>query len=384
MASIKLEGLEKTYPGGVQAVKGIDLEVADGEFVVLVGPSGCGKSTLLRMVAGLETISAGELHIGERRVNELEPAQRDIAMVFQNYALYPHMTVFDNLAYGLKNRGFKRDEIRHRVEEAARMLEIEAFLPRKPRQLSGGQRQRVAMGRALVREPAVFLFDEPLSNLDAKLRVQMRVEIKRLQRRLKTTSLYVTHDQMEAMTLGDRLVVLNGGRIEQVGTPMEIYARPASLFVATFIGSPAMNLLPLDALLNGASAAIHGALLGDLPPGTGILGIRPDALRLEAPHGPHLTLSATLELFEAAGAESHLHVRLAGSDQPLVIRTAGQPTVAEGQRLHIHLTRDVLHPFHRESGVRLDEPAMAASAASTAGHSSPLEYMDATRPAGQG
>jgi len=355
MASIKLDALEKTYPGGVQAVKGIDLEVADGEFVVLVGPSGCGKSTLLRMVAGLETISAGALHIGERRVNELEPAQRDIAMVFQNYALYPHMTVFDNLAYGLKNRGFKRDEIRRRVEAAATMLEIEAFLPRKPRQLSGGQRQRVAMGRALVREPAVFLFDEPLSNLDAKLRVQMRVEIKKLQRRLKTTSLYVTHDQLEAMTLGDRLVVLNDGRIEQVGTPMEIYARPASLFVATFIGSPAMNLLPLDALLNGASAATHGALLGDLPPGTGILGIRPDALRLEAPHKPHLTLSATLELFEAAGAESHLHVRLAGSDQPLVIRTAGQPPVAEGQRLHFHITRDALHPFHRETGRRLDD-----------------------------
>ncbi len=356
MASIKLEGLEKTYPGGVQAVKGVDLEVADGEFVVLVGPSGCGKSTLLRMVAGLETISAGALYIGERRVNELEPAQRDIAMVFQNYALYPHMTVFDNLAYGLKNRGFRRDEIRRRVEEAARMLEIEAFLPRKPRQLSGGQRQRVAMGRALVREPAAFLFDEPLSNLDAKLRVQMRVEIKRLQRRLKTTSLYVTHDQLEAMTLGDRLVVLNGGRIEQVGTPMEIYARPASLFVATFIGSPAMNLLPLEALLSGPGAASHGALLHDLPSGTGIVGVRPDALRLEPPRAPHLTLAATLELFEAAGAESHLHVRLADSDQPLVIRTAGQPTVAEGQRLHVHITRDALHPFHRVSGRRLDGP----------------------------
>ena len=384
MASIKLEGLEKTYPGGVQAVRGIDLEVADGEFVVLVGPSGCGKSTLLRMVAGLETISEGELHIGERRVNELEPSQRDIAMVFQNYALYPHMTVFDNLAYGLKNRGFGRYEIRRRVEEAARMLEIEALLPRKPRQLSGGQRQRVAMGRALVREPAAFLFDEPLSNLDAKLRVQMRVEIKRLQRRLRTTSLYVTHDQLEAMTLGDRLVVLNGGRIEQVGTPMEIYAQPASLFVATFIGSPAMNLLPLEALLSGAGAASHGALLGDLPSGTGIVGVRPDALRLEAPHGPHLTLSATLELFEAAGAESHLHVRLAGSDQTLVIRTPGQPPVAEGQRLHFHMARDALHPFHRESGVRLDEPAMAASAASIAGHSSPLERLEATRPAGEG
>ncbi|MBF8224111.1 sn-glycerol-3-phosphate import ATP-binding protein UgpC [Halomonas sp. 328] len=357
MASIKLAGLKKTYAGGVQAVKGIDLAVADGEFVVLVGPSGCGKSTLLRMVAGLETISEGQLEIGGRRVNELEPAQRDIAMVFQNYALYPHMTVFDNLAYGLKNRGFKGDEIRRRVEEAARMLEIEAFLPRKPRQLSGGQRQRVAMGRALVREPAAFLFDEPLSNLDAKLRVQMRVEIKQLQRRLKTTSLYVTHDQLEAMTLGDRLVVLNGGRIEQVGTPMEIYARPATLFVATFIGSPAMNLVPLAYLRERGNG-----LLGDLPEGTDLIGIRPDDLRLEAPEAPHLMVEATLELFEAAGAESHLYVRLAGSDQPTVIRTAGQPPVAEGEMLRFYVTRDALHPFHRESGRRTDDPNRQAAA----------------------
>ena len=222
MASITLEGLKKTYSGDVQAVKGIDLQIEDGEFVVLVGPSGCGKSTLLRMVAGLETITEGTLKIGDRVVNKLEPAERDIAMVFQNYALYPHMTVYNNLAYGLKNRGFNKEDIEKRVRIAAKMLEIEDFLERKPRKLSGGQRQRVAMGRALVREPAAFLFDEPLSNLDAKLRVQMRVEIKQLQRRLKTTSLYVTHDQLEAMTLGDRLAVLNAGQIEQVGTPMEI------------------------------------------------------------------------------------------------------------------------------------------------------------------
>ncbi|WNK20275.1 sn-glycerol-3-phosphate import ATP-binding protein UgpC [Halomonas piscis] len=366
MASIKLDDLKKTYPGGIQAVKGIDLEVADGEFVVLVGPSGCGKSTLLRMVAGLETISEGKLCIGERRVNDLEPAQRDIAMVFQNYALYPHMTVFNNLAYGLKNRGFKRDEIQRRVEEAAKMLEIEAFLPRKPRQLSGGQRQRVAMGRALVREPAAFLFDEPLSNLDAKLRVQMRVEIKQLQRRLKTTSLYVTHDQLEAMTLGDRLVVLNEGRIEQVGTPMEIYARPASLFVAAFIGSPAMNLIPQDylqarglqtsGLRADEDAQSAKTLLHDLPPDTDIVGIRPDDLRLQAPCEPHLTVEATLELFEAAGADSHLYVRLADRDQPMVIRTAGQPPVAEGETLRFHVTRDALHPFHQESGRRTGKP----------------------------
>ncbi|WP_244264737.1 sn-glycerol-3-phosphate ABC transporter ATP-binding protein UgpC, partial [Vreelandella boliviensis] len=248
MASITLEGLKKTYSGDVHAVKGIDLQIKDGEFVVLVGPSGCGKSTLLRMVAGLETITEGTLKIGDRVVNKLEPAERDIAMVFQNYALYPHMTVYNNLAYGLKNRGFKKDEIDQRVHVAAKMLEIEEFLERKPRKLSGGQRQRVAMGRALVRDPAAFLFDEPLSNLDAKLRVQMRVEIKQLQRRLKTTSLYVTHDQLEAMTLGDRLVVLNAGQIEQVGTPMEIYARPATMFVAGFIGSPPLNMLPVDYL----------------------------------------------------------------------------------------------------------------------------------------
>lgn len=359
MARIKLEGLKKTYPGGVQAVKGIDLDITDGELLVLVGPSGCGKSTLLRMVAGLETISEGRLSIDDREVNHLEPAERDIAMVFQNYALYPHMTVFNNLAYGLKNRGFKRDEIEQRVQATAKMLEIEDFLTRKPRQLSGGQRQRVAMGRALVREPAAFLLDEPLSNLDAKLRVQMRVEIKQLQRRLKTTSLYVTHDQLEAMTLGDRLVVLNDGMIEQVGTPMEIYSRPASMFVATFIGSPAMNMVPLDYLRERggqySQTESTGGLLDGLPPGTDIIGIRPDDMQMQAPDEPHLVVESTLELFEAAGAESHLYVKLAGSDQPTVIRTAGQPPVAEGETLRFHVTRDALHPFNRESGKRTGE-----------------------------
>ncbi|MDR5904153.1 sn-glycerol-3-phosphate import ATP-binding protein UgpC [Franzmannia qiaohouensis] len=350
MASITLEGLKKSYDGKIQAVKGIDLEVADGEFIVLVGPSGCGKSTLLRMVAGLETISQGELRIGERRVNDLEPAERDIAMVFQNYALYPHMTVFDNLAYGLKNRGFKRHDIERRVADTARMLEIETFLTRKPRQLSGGQRQRVAMGRALVREPAAFLLDEPLSNLDAKLRVQMRVEIKQLQRRLKTTSLYVTHDQLEAMTLGDRLVVLNQGQIEQVGTPMEIYTRPATMFVATFIGSPAMNMLPVDYLKERGTNGV----LDNLPQGTDIVGVRPDDMRMQAPAQPHLVVESTLELLEAAGAESHLYVRLAGSEQPTVIRTSGQPPVAEGETLRFHVIRDALHPFNRDTGQRTD------------------------------
>ncbi|XGA80473.1 sn-glycerol-3-phosphate import ATP-binding protein UgpC [Halomonas sp. CH40] len=348
MASITLEGLKKTYSGNVDAVKGIDLAIEDGEFVVLVGPSGCGKSTLLRMVAGLESITDGTLKIGDRVVNNLEPAERDIAMVFQNYALYPHMTVYNNLAYGLKNRKFNKEQIEERVQTAAKMLEITDFLQRKPRQLSGGQRQRVAMGRALVRDPAAFLFDEPLSNLDAKLRVQMRVEIKQLQRRLKTTSLYVTHDQLEAMTLGDRLVVLNGGQIEQVGTPMEIYARPASMFVAGFIGSPAMNMLALNYLHGQGS----GALLHDLPDNTDIVGIRPDDMLLHAPDSPHFTVEATLVLFEAAGAESHLYVQLADSEQPIVIRTSGQPPVSEGDTLTFHITREAIHPFNSASGKR--------------------------------
>ncbi|MCB8888384.1 sn-glycerol-3-phosphate import ATP-binding protein UgpC [Vreelandella malpeensis] len=348
MASITLEGLKKTYAGDVQAVKGVDLAIKDGEFVVLVGPSGCGKSTLLRMVAGLETISDGTLKIGDRVVNDLEPAERDIAMVFQNYALYPHMTVYNNLAYGLKNRGFKKPEIEERVRHAARMLEIEEFLTRKPRQLSGGQRQRVAMGRALVREPAAFLFDEPLSNLDAKLRVQMRVEIKQLQRRLKTTSLYVTHDQLEAMTLGDRLVVLNAGQIEQVGTPMEIYARPASMFVASFIGSPAMNMVPVEYLATRSTES----LLDDLPAGTDVVGIRPDDMHLTPPSTPHLVVESTLALFEAAGAESHLYVRLSESDQPTVIRVSGQPPVREGETLRLYVAREALHPFDSASGKR--------------------------------
>ncbi|MDX5978233.1 sn-glycerol-3-phosphate import ATP-binding protein UgpC [Vreelandella alkaliphila] len=349
MASITLEGLKKTYSGDVHAVKGIDLQIEDGEFVVLVGPSGCGKSTLLRMVAGLETITEGTLKIGDRVVNKLEPAERDIAMVFQNYALYPHMTVYNNLAYGLKNRGFKKDDIDKRVRLAAKMLEIEDFLERKPRKLSGGQRQRVAMGRALVREPSAFLFDEPLSNLDAKLRVQMRVEIKQLQRRLKTTSLYVTHDQLEAMTLGDRLVVLNAGQIEQVGTPMEIYARPATMFVAEFIGSPAMNMLPLEYL-----GTQNSSVLEHLPEGTDTLGIRPDDMHLTAPDTPHLAIDATLMLFEAAGAESHLYVNLADSEQPTVIRTAGQPAVREGETLRFYVTRDALHPFNSTTRKRTD------------------------------
>jgi sn-glycerol 3-phosphate transport system ATP-binding protein len=311
-----------------------------------VGPSGCGKSTLLRMVAGLETITLGTLKIGDRVVNNLEPADRDIAMVFQNYALYPHMTVRGNLAYGLKNRRYPAAEIDRRVSEAAAMLEIEKFLDRKPRQLSGGQRQRVAMGRALVREPAAFLFDEPLSNLDAKLRVQMRVEIRQLQKRLATTSLYVTHDQLEALTLADRLVVLNGGVIEQVGTPMEVYRRPASTFVAGFIGSPAMNMLPERYLREG------GAGLDGLPPGTDLIGIRPDDLLLTAPDVPHLSLSGQIMLLEPAGAESHIYVALKGSDQPITVRVPGLPDVTEGTAITLHAPLHGLHPFDAATGKR--------------------------------
>src|SRR5213083_2519345 len=260
MAKVHLRDVRKSY-ADLEVIHGVDIEVADGEFIVIVGPSGCGKSTLLRMVAGLEAITAGEIVIGDRVVNTLEPKDRDIAMVFQNYALYPHMTVFQNMAYGLKIRRLSRTDIEAQVKRAAEILELGPLLERKPRQLSGGQRQRVAMGRAIVREPAVFLFDEPLSNLDAKLRVQMRAELQSLHRRLATTTLYVTHDQVEAMTLAHRMIVMNAGRVEQIGAPLEVYAKPATTFVAGFIGSPPMNLMP--ARLNGREV---------------LLGVRPEHL----------------------------------------------------------------------------------------------------------
>ena len=242
MARIELKDIRKVYANGVEAIKGVDLEVADREFIVIVGPSGCGKSTLLRMIAGLEDITSGTLKLDDQVINQLEPAERDIAMVFQNYALYPHMTVFNNMAYGLKNRKVPKAEIEQRVRETAKILELEQLLDRKPSQLSGGQRQRVAMGRAIVRKPKLFLFDEPLSNLDARLRGQMRIEIKQLQRKLATTAIYVTHDQVEAMTLGDRLIVMNQGQAEQIGTPSDLYHKPATLYVAGFLGSPTINI----------------------------------------------------------------------------------------------------------------------------------------------
>ncbi|MCQ8784058.1 sn-glycerol-3-phosphate import ATP-binding protein UgpC [Mangrovibrevibacter kandeliae] len=350
MAAITLSDVRKVYAGGVEAVKGVSIDIADGEFLVLVGPSGCGKSTLLRMVAGLETISSGTISIGERVVNRLEPAERDIAMVFQNYALYPHMTVRQNLEYGLKNRGMAKDERGRRIDEAARALEIAQLLDRRPRQLSGGQRQRVAMGRAIVREPAAFLFDEPLSNLDAKLRVQMRAEIRRLQSALRTTSLYVTHDQLEAMTLADRIVVLNAGRVEQIGTPMELYERPASLFVAGFIGSPAMNLVPLA----GGSAQAFDNLPAALAEEGRVLGVRPEHLELTdrlAGEG-EVGLAMVVTSVESVGAESFLHGALGESGPAIAVRIPGYSRVEPGVRLRAVAPRALLHVFDQTSGRR--------------------------------
>jgi sn-glycerol 3-phosphate transport system ATP-binding protein len=347
MARIDISGVKKVYAGNVTAIHQLDLTIPDGELVVLVGPSGCGKSTLLRMIAGLETVTEGSVSIDGEVVNKKEPAERDIAMVFQNYALYPHMTVRGNLEYGLKNRGTPKPEIDQRVTEAARILEIEPFLERKPRQLSGGQRQRVAMGRAIVRKPKAFLFDEPLSNLDAKLRGQMRIEIKRLQRNLKTTSVYVTHDQLEAMTLADRLVVMNAGRIEQVGRPIELYERPATLFVAGFIGSPPMNLIDLPYFANRSEAL-------PLPAGTDLVGIRPDTILVEDPGEPSVQLKGTVELYEPIGGESHLHIRLDGSNQLIVAAVPARTSVTEGMTLPLFVRIADLHPFSRETGQRTD------------------------------
>ena len=347
MASIDISGVKKVYPGAVTAIHSLDLAIPDGELVVLVGPSGCGKSTLLRMIAGLEGITEGTISIDGAVVNAREPAERDIAMVFQNYALYPHMTVRGNLEYGLKNRGTPRDEIDRRVAEAARILEIAPFLDRRPRQLSGGQRQRVAMGRAIVRKPKAFLFDEPLSNLDAKLRGQMRVEIKRLQRNLKTTSVYVTHDQLEAMTLADTLVVMNAGRIEQVGAPIELYHRPATLFVASFIGSPPMNLMELEQL-RGKGTEFN------LPAGTDLVGLRPDTLQLTDPGEAAVRLEATVELHEPIGGETHLHLRLEGTDQLIIAAVPARTSVEEGAKVTLFVRTADLHPFNRQTGRRTD------------------------------
>jgi sn-glycerol 3-phosphate transport system ATP-binding protein len=351
VAQVTLKDVRKVYAGGVEAVKGVTFDVPDGHFCVLVGPSGCGKSTLLRMVAGVETISSGEIRIGDRLVNDVEPSERDIAMVFQNYALYPHMRVYDNMAYGLRNRKTPKDEIEKRVREAARILEIDALLDRKPRQLSGGQRQRVAMGRAIVRRPKAFLFDEPLSNLDAKLRVSTRVEIKKLQKSLGTTSIYVTHDQLEAMTLADMLVVMNAGKVDQIGAPLDIYQKPATAFVATFIGAPAMNLLKME----GAEPAL---LLGNghaIPPDGAIVGIRPEDFEL-APGGTApadaVGLPLTVSAVERVGPESFVYGTLDRGDS-VIVRLPGTHAPPPGERATAVASRAKLHVFSADGSRRL-------------------------------
>ncbi len=353
MGAISLKNVEKAYGSGPKANKvihGVSAEIPDGEFIVIVGPSGCGKSTLLRMVAGLEEITGGEISIGGRVVNNLEPAERDIAMVFQNYALYPHMSVYDNMAYGLKIAKLPKTEIDTRVQKAAKILELSALLDRKPRQLSGGQRQRVAMGRAIVRQPAVYLFDEPLSNLDAKLRAQTRLEIQKLHHELGVTSLFVTHDQVEAMTLAQRMMVMNAGKVEQMGTPDEVYTRPASTFVAGFIGSPPMNLLKGSA--RGNTFVIQGLELPlpSPPPHEGelLLGVRPEHLEVTAHDG----WPFAVDVVETLGAERLVHGQL--GLQGLTLRIAGTDTPpAIGQRLHLRPDAARLHWFDASGGRRV-------------------------------
>jgi sn-glycerol 3-phosphate transport system ATP-binding protein len=345
MAEIAIRQVRKSY-GRTEVVHGVDLDIADGEFVVILGPSGCGKSTLLRMIAGLEDISAGEIAIAGRRVNDLEPRQRGCAMVFQNYALYPHMTVAENIGYALKVAGVRRDERARRVAAVAETVGLSAFLDRKPGQLSGGQRQRVAMARAMIREPSVFLFDEPLSNLDAKLRVQMRIEIRRLHRRLATTSVFVTHDQVEAMTLADRMVVMNAGRIEQIGTPAEIYHRPATRFVASFIGAPPMNLLP--ARIAGPAARLGSGRvmplarpLRDLEDDTAVeFGIRPEDVVL-SPDGAGLPFA--VEFLEELGSGRLAHGTLEGLD--FAVSLPPGPAPRPGEVCHLAFPSHAIHVF---------------------------------------
>ena len=353
MATVELKGVRKVYSGGVEAVKGVDISIADKSLCVLVGPSGCGKSTLLRMIAGLETITHGTISIDGNVVNEVGPAERDIAMVFQNYALYPHMKVYDNMAYGLRNRGMKKDEIDTRVKRAAETLELSALLDRRPRELSGGQRQRVAMGRAIVRNPKVFLFDEPLSNLDAKLRGQMRVEIKNLQRALEVTSVYVTHDQLEAMTLADQLVVMNGGLVEQIGKPLDIYEKPASTFVASFIGAPPMNLLGGSTTKKNEPLTVAdlSALGVSVPSGTTTVGVRPEDVQVGEVAGDGLKAQMTVEAVEPVGAESFLH-GIAGGRR-IVVRVAGRSMAEPGSTLGIFAPREKLH-FFDANGKRVE------------------------------
>ncbi len=349
MATVTLKDVKKSF-GPTDVIHGIDTHIEDGEFIVIVGPSGCGKSTLLRMVAGLETVSSGDVLIGGERANDKEPMDRDIAMVFQNYALYPHMSVRQNMGYGLKIAGMSKPQIEAKVQEAAKLLQLEALLDRKPKQLSGGQRQRVAMGRAIVREPAVFLFDEPLSNLDAKLRVQMRLEIRELQSKLGITSLYVTHDQVEAMTMADRMIVMNGGVAEQIGTPLEVYETPRSLFAAQFIGSPAMNIM--DAQISGGQVMLNGVPIVDAPfeDGPAKLGVRPEHLIVDE-NGP---LQLTVLMTEPLGANTLFHGKLADGAGDFTASLQGvHPLSDAGKLMRFSVQPGQAHIFDAKTGLRL-------------------------------
>ncbi|BEP64506.1 sn-glycerol-3-phosphate ABC transporter ATP-binding protein UgpC (plasmid) [Variovorax sp. V213] len=350
MATVEIQDVAKSF-GSTQIIRGVSIDIRDGEFVVLVGPSGCGKSTLLRMVAGLEGIDGGEIRIGGRRVNGLLPKDRDIAMVFQNYALYPHLTVADNLAFSLKLRHAPQQETEERVARAAKILGLEPLLTRLPKQLSGGQRQRVAMGRAIVRDPQVFLFDEPLSNLDAKLRVAMRAEIRELHQRLKATTVYVTHDQIEAMTMADKIVAMHDGIVEQVGTPLDLFDRPRNVFVAAFIGSPSMNLLPVKVNGKGVvdNAGNHWIVPG-VPATSGqalTLGVRPEHLRLDAEG-----VEARVLVVESTGSETHLIVDAGGTKLTCVLRE--RVSVRPGDQVHLSADSAHVHLFRADSGERLE------------------------------
>src|SRR5438552_2780703 len=350
MASVGIRDVKKAF-GPTQVIHGVDISIADGQFVVLVGPSGCGKSTLLRMIAGLENVTAGEIRIGERVVNHVPPKERDIAMVFQNYALYPHMTVAANMSFSLRLRGASKAETDMRVKRAAEILGLTHLLARFPRQLSGGQRQRVAMGRAIVRDPQVFLFDEPLSNLDAKLRVQMRTEIRELHQRLKATTVYVTHDQIEAMTMADKIVAMHDGVVEQVGTPLELYDRPRNVFVASFIGSPAMNLLAVKA--NGQGVADDAGNQWAVPgvPATSgqalTMGVRPEHLRMDA-----AGVEARVQVVETTGSETHLIADAGGTRLTCVLRE--RVGVRPGDHVRLGVDSAHLHLFRTDSGERLE------------------------------
>src|SRR6478752_4823156 len=356
MSSVQIRDVRKSF-GGFEVLHGVSIPIEDGAFVVLVGPSGCGKSTLLRMLAGLENITSGTISIGDRVVNNVQPKERDIAMVFQNYALYPHMTVADNMGFSLKLRGASADEINKRVKRAADILALTALLDRYPRQLSGGQRQRVAMGRAIVRDPQVFLFDEPLSNLDAKLRVAMRAEIKALHQRLKTTTVYVTHDQIEAMTMADRIVVMHDGVIEQIGTPLELYDRPDNLFVAQFIGSPAMNIVKGTLRRTNGTAHVETPDGVHWPLGAGVgtdgqavtYGVRPDHLELAGNN--HRSVPGEIVVVEPTGSETELVVRI--GDAQMIVETHGRPTLAPGDKVQFAVNPANVHLFDQSSGARL-------------------------------